>query len=236
VEPIEQALGAYRAALQADAASVPARWRLLRALYFRATFCGAPREQARALREEAKGIGEEGVRALEKSLGQRRGQERIAALRAREEAVALYFWSAVAWGEWAQERSGLTAARSGAAGRVRDLAQTVIDLDPAYERGGGYRILGRLHHRAPRILFVTGWVSHSKGLELLERSLAQDPDNSVSQLFLAEALLDHAPARREEARRLLEACANAPARPEYPVEDAYFAAVARARLGALRPR
>jgi hypothetical protein len=220
--------------VRADPALVPARWRLLRALYFRATFCGAPRDQARALREEAKSVAEDGVRALERSLGEPKGAARIAALRAREEAVALYFWSAVAWGEWAQDRSALGAARSGAAGRVRDLAQTVIDLDPAFERGGGYRILGRLHDRAPKILFVTGWVSHAKGVELLERSLAQDPENSIGRLFLAEALLDHAPARREEARRLLEACASAPPRPEFPVEDAYFAEQARARLAALR--
>jgi tetratricopeptide (TPR) repeat protein len=233
-EQVELALGAYRAALRADAASVPARWRLLRALYFRATFCGATRDEARAFREEAKASAEEGVRLLERALGQPRGEARLSALRAREEAVPLYFWSAVSWGEWAQERSGLGAAKSGAAARIRDLAQTVIDLDPAFERGGGYRVLGRLHDRAPRVPFITGWVSHKKGVELLERSLAQDPDNSVSQLFLAEALLNHAPQRREEAARLLHSCAEAAPRPQYAVEDAYFATLARARLSALR--
>ena len=111
----------------------------------------------------------------------------------------------------------------------------MIDLDPAFESGGGYRILGRLHAVAPDIIFITGWVSRTKAVELLERSLSQDPTNSISRLFLAESLLDHAPRRREEARRLLEACANASPRAQYPVEDAYFAAQARARLGALRP-
>jgi hypothetical protein len=234
VEQTDLALGAYRAALQADPSSVPARWRLLRALYFRATFCGAPREPARAIREEAKLQAEEGVRMLERSLGQPRGAARVQALRGREETVSLYFWSAVSWGEWAQDRSAFTAARSGAAGRIRDLAQTVMDLDPAFESGGGYRILGRLHAVAPDIVFITGWVSRTKGIELLERSLAQDPANSISRLFLAEALLDHAPRRREEAARLLRACAEAAPRPEYPVEDAHFAAAARARLAALR--
>ena len=107
------------------------------------------------------------------------------------------------------------------------------DIDPAFERGGGYRILGRLHDRAPRIPFITGWVSRPRGIELLERALAADPANSISQIFLAEALQDHAPQRMEEARRLLVACANAPPRPEYAVEDVHFSTMARTRLVAL---
>jgi len=217
-----------------DPASIPARWRLIRTLYFRGTFCGAPREQVRSFREEAKAASEQGVQALERSLGAQRGAARVAALRAREEAVALYFWSAVAWGEWAMMRGPLTAVRTGAASRIRDLAQTVIDLDPAFERGGGYRILGRLHDRAPRIPLITGWVSRAKGIELLERALAADAGNSISQIFLAEALEDHAPQRRAEALRLLEACAIAPPRPEYAVEDVHFSTMARERLQALR--
>jgi hypothetical protein len=56
----------------------------------------------------------------------------------------------------------------------------------------------------------------------------------VTQLFLAEAILDHAPSRKEEARRLLESCAAAVPRPEYLVEDAHYAELARRRLAELR--
>jgi hypothetical protein len=232
----ELALAAYRSAVAADPSSTAARWRLVRTLYFRGTFCGARPEEIRALREEAKAVAEEGVQAMERSLGDVRGAVRVAALRARPEAAALYFWGAVAWGEWAMMRGPLTAVRTGAASRIRDLAQTVIDVDPAFERGGGYRILGRLHDRAPHIPFITGWISRPRGIELLERSLAADPVNSISRIFLAEALTDHAPQRREEALRLLEACAKTPPRPEFVVEDAHFAAMAARRLAALRAK
>lgn len=231
IERVELALVSYRAAVQADPAAVGARWRLLRTLYFRGTFCGAPRPQVRALREEAKANAEEGVALLERALGRPRGAARIAALRARgPDAAALYFWSAVSWGEWAMARGPLTAVRAGAAGRIRDLAQTVIDVDPAFEDGGGYRILGRLHDRAPRIPLLTGWISRRRGIELLERSLAADPGNTISRIFLAEALQDHAPRRRAEARELLLACATGAPRPQYAVEDEHFARMARARL------
>jgi hypothetical protein len=178
-------------------------------------------------------VAEEGVQLLERALGAPRAEARILALRARKEAVALYFWAAVAWGEWAMMRGPLTSVRTGAAGRIRDLAQTVIDVDPAFEKGGGYRILGRLHDRAPRIPLLTGWISRARGIELLERSLAADPANSISRIFLAEALVDHAPHRRPEAVALLEACARSAPRPEYVVEDAHFAAMAGRRLAAL---
>jgi hypothetical protein len=233
VEQAELALGSYRAAVLADPSSVPARWRLMRALYFRGTFCATPRDQVRRLRDESKANADEGLRLLERSLGGATGEARVRALRARPEAAALYFWSAVAWGEWAMMRGPLTAVRTGAAGRIRDLAQTVIDVDPSFERGGGYRILGRLHDRAPRIIFLTGWISRTKGIALLERSLAADPANSISLIFLAEALQDHAPGRRDEARRLLQACAQLVPRPDYAVEDAHFVAMARSRLAAL---
>lgn len=231
IERVELALLSYRTAVAADPSAIGARWRLLRTLYFRGTFCGATRQQVRAFREEAKANADEGIKGLERALGPLRGDARIQALRARgPDAVALYFWSAVSWGEWAMARGPLAAVRAGAAGRIRDLAQTVIDVDPAFERGGGYRILGRLHDRCPRIPFISGWVSRPRGIALLERSLATDPGNSISRIFLAEALKDHAPDRRAEARRLLLACATDPPRPEYAVEDAHFSAMARARL------
>jgi hypothetical protein len=149
-------------------------------------------------------------------------------------AAELHFWAAVAWGEWALARGKLAAARQGAGPKIRDLAETVIALDPDLEQGGGYRILGRLHAESPKIPFLTGWVSRRLALENLRRSLERGEGNTVTQLFLAEAILDHAPSRKEEARRLLESCAAAVPRPEYLVEDAHYAELARRRLAELR--
>ncbi|HXM77323.1 MAG TPA: hypothetical protein VN971_11135, partial [Thermoanaerobaculia bacterium] len=74
------------------------------------------------------------------------------------------------------------------ASRIRDDCRTLIALDPAFEEGGGYRILGRLHDQAPRIPFVTGWVSRAEGLRLLRFAVAEAPRNFVNRQFLAEAL------------------------------------------------
>jgi tetratricopeptide (TPR) repeat protein len=220
---IEAAIDAYRRALNLDSDSAEARIKLLQALFFRASFCGAPPDERRRIFEEARALGEAGIDRFE-------GR----ALRGIPGAASLSFWTAVCWGEWALARGKLAAARQGAGGRIRDLGQTVVDLDPELEQGGGYRILGRLHDQSPRIPFLTGWVSRKEALAHLRKALALGPRNSVNQFFLAEAILNHEPANREEARRLLTLCAGSPPRDEYRVEDAHYAQMARQRLSDFR--
>jgi tetratricopeptide (TPR) repeat protein len=230
---IEQAIAAYRRAAHLDPNSAETLFKLLRALFFRASFCGATLDERRAIYEEGRQIGDGGVQRLERRIGGLTGSPRIEALRKVPAAASLYFWAAVSWGEWALTRGKLTAARHGAGTRIRDLAQTVVDLDPGLEEGGGYRVLGRLHDQSPRIPFLTGWVSRPEALSNLRKALALGPQSSVNQLFLAEAILNHDAGNLEEARRLLTLCATSPPRDEYRVEDAYYADLARRRLGQL---
>jgi hypothetical protein len=231
---IDAALAAYRRALAAAPESLEAVYKLQRALFFRASFCGAPDAEGKRLFDEGRKLGQRAVDRLERQAAGKRGSERIAALRAVPDAPPLYFWTAVCWGQWAVLHGKLAAARTGAAGRVRDLAQTLLELDAALEQGGADRLLGRLHHQAPRIPLLTGWVSRPKALAHLRRALELGALNTVNQVFLAEGLLDLEPARKQEARELLTRCAEAVPRPEYQVEDAFYAAEARRLLAGLR--
>jgi tetratricopeptide (TPR) repeat protein len=231
---VDQAIASYRFALAADPRSNLVRARLIRALFFRTSFCNAPNDVRRLLLREARDVADEGLRRLDVDLGDVKGGARLDALRRADHAVALHFWAAVAWGQWALAHGKLAAVRQGAARRVRDLAQIVVDLDPTYEQGGGYRLLGRLHDQCPRIPFLTGWVSHDRGLQYLRQALALNPANTVDLVFLAEAILAHDRTRRAEAVRLLDACAQAPPRPEFLVEDAFYIDRARKILASSR--
>lgn len=231
---IDQAIAAYRRGLLSNPESPELRFKLMRALFFRASFCGATEDERSRIFEDAKGLGDDGIDRLERSLGGPKGAVRSAALRQVPAAASLNFWTAVSWGEWALARGKFAAARQGAGSRIRDLARTVVDVDPELEQGGGYRILGRLHDQSPRIPFLTGWISRHEALANLRMALALGPRNSVNQFFLAEAILNHDPAKREEARRLLTLCATSRPRDEYCVEDAYYAELARQRLSDLR--
>ncbi len=102
----------------------------------------------------------------------------------------------------------------GAAAKIRDYAQAVILLDPAYDGGGGYRILGRLHHQTPSVPFLTGWASRTEALKNLRLAVAAGPRNFVGCQFLAEAIWDYEPDRHAEARALMRALVD-----DTPVPD-----------------
>jgi hypothetical protein len=229
---VDAAIAAYRRALVFDPLVLEARVGLMRALFFRGGFCDTPPAQQVRIFEEAKRLAEETVTRLEKGLGSPRGAARIQALRGVPSAPAAYFWAAVSWGQWSVDHK-VAAAWQGAAVRIRDLAETAVDLDPAMDQGSAYLILGRLHAECPKIPMLTSWISRQKGLSNLRQALALGPVNTPNLYFLADAILTFESEHEDEARRLLDRCASATPRAEYLVEDAHYAEMARQRLETL---
>jgi tetratricopeptide (TPR) repeat protein len=227
---VEGAIVEYRRALSLDPSSYEARLRLLRAYFFRGGFCGEmdPDEQKK-LFDEAKAVAEETVKMLDADLKRDKNRVSVDAARTRAAAGETYLWAAVSWGQWAVFHK-VSAAFTGAPARIRDLAEAVISIDPATEQAGAFVLLGRLHTEAPRIPFVTMWVSRAKGIASLRRGLEIAPDTPQILFFLGAALMRLDPSKADEARALLERCAALPPRPEYLVEDVHYAQMARARL------
>jgi hypothetical protein len=226
------ALVEYRRALALDPGSLDARVGLMRALFFRAGFCGemVDGDKVRLL-DEAKRVAEKAVAELDAA--RRKGRAPDEPALAPASTAEVYLWAAVSWGQWAVHHH-LSAAWQGAPRRIRDLAEAVLSIDRGTAESGAYIILGRLHCEAPRVPGLTGWVSCEKGLAFLRQGLARAPDNQALVYFLSDELLRQDPSRREEARALLQRCAASTPRPDFPVEDAHYAEQARARLAELR--
>ena len=230
----DQAIAAYRRAVAESPNDQEALGRLLHGLHFRGVYCGASKEEQKRIFEEGRRMGQAAVDRLERQVAGRKGPERVTALRAVPGAASVFYWTTAHLGEWALVRGKFAAAREGVAGKVRDLAQTVADIDPELDEGGGFRVLGRLHDQAPKIPLITGWVSKKKAIEFLRRALAIGPQSRATWLFLGEAVLEHEPANKSEALSLLRQCAESPPRPEHAVEDAHWADLARADLRSQR--
>jgi tetratricopeptide (TPR) repeat protein len=236
----EAVAGYERAALAPDDAE--AQWKLARALYFQGTYTGLAREARRPIYERARTAGEEAIGILERR-ARARGSPAFAgrapalvaeAVASDRDAAPTFFWAAVAWGEWALTSGKIQAARAGAATRIRDYASTVVALAPEFEEGGGYRILGRLHDRAPRIPFLTSWVSRDTALSNLRRAMGVNSRNFVNRHFLAEALAEGGAAERAEAIGIEERLLADPPSPGHPVEDLAIQQEARKDLAAWR--
>jgi hypothetical protein len=237
--PINQAISNYDEASRAPD-QLEARWKLVRALYFKGVYTGLDNDSRRAVFEKARRIAQEALALVNKSGGVEDVQDFLklgpeflsGKLKDRSDAAPTYFWAAVAWGEWALAKGKVEAAKAGAAETIRDYALTVIGIDPEFEEGGGYRILGRLNDQAPWIPFITGWVSEEEAVKSLRLAMGVDNRNFVNRHFLAEALHKGDAKAKAEAVDLEENIVKDTPSPQHLVEELKIQDDARANLAA----
>ncbi len=243
---IADAIAAYQLAADEQPDALAPRWKLVRALHFAADFTTVSRDEARSYLDRATRTADASLEQIERREseaavggGARTPQaERLRAAFSAEalsDVVATYFWSAIAWGSWTRTRGTLAAVREGVAGRLHNYAELVIALDPSFEEGGALRLLARLHATLPRVPLLSGWVDREQALPLMERALALAPTHPGNQLLMALTLREFAPARADEANRLLESAASATPRPAYAAEDAAIRKEAREQLARAAP-
>ncbi|MGA7992005.1 MAG: hypothetical protein WCC53_11270, partial [Thermoanaerobaculia bacterium] len=212
--------------ITAEPDSVAARGRLMRALYFRGEYAADDVIEKRTIFDEGRKSAEEALGVLRREVSSLAAKDFSRAspvalvphLKGRADAVDAFLWAAADWGKWALAFGKSAAVRQGAAAKIRDYAQAVILLDPAYDAGGGYRILGRLHHETPSVPFFTGWASRSEALRNLRLAVAAGPRNFVGRQFLAEAIWDYETDRRAEAHALMQALVDEAPQPDELVE------------------
>ena len=242
--PIREAVRSYESVLSARPGSLEARWKLLRALHFAGDFAAPGEEESRRIFDRTREVSEEGLDLLADGVGSRVRLEemdpeeirnRLATADVSPRDVArLYFWSAINWGAWSRNAGLLSAVRQGVANRIHRYTLVTIALEPEYEEGGAFRLLGRLHAELPRVPFVSGWVDREESIPLLERAYAVAPANPGNRLLLALTLLDLAPERHREALDLLKQVEGLTPRPSMRIEDLAMRSEARERLAAER--
>jgi tetratricopeptide (TPR) repeat protein len=242
--PIREAVRSYESVLSADPESLEARWKLLRALHFAGDFAAPEEEELRRIFDRAREVSDKGLELLAEGAGSRVRLEeldpeevrgRLAAADVSPRDVArLYFWSAINWGAWSRNAGLLSAVQQGVANRIHRYTLMTIALEPDYDEGAAFRLLGRLHGELPRVPFVSGWVAREESISLLERAYAMAPGNPGNRLLLALALLELAPERRSEALELLKQVQELTPRPSMRIEDLAMRRQARERLAAGR--
>lgn len=240
--PIQEATRAYQRALLARPESLEARWKLLRALHFAGYFASGDTEEQRSIFDRAREVSEQGLALLADRVGSGVRLEELQPeqIRSRLEladvspsdVARLYFWSAINWGAWGRNVGLIGAVRQGVANRLHRYTSTTIALEPEYDDGGAFRLLGRLHAELPRVPFVSGWVAREQAIPLVERAYAMAPENPGNRLLLGLTLLDLAPERRGEAIDLLKRVDGLTPRPFMRIEDLTMRKEARDRLAA----
>jgi hypothetical protein len=235
-EAIGTAVDCYERAFEAAPQSLALRFKLMKALYFQGHFVIEPRKSAKQIFTRVAELGEGGVNQLLEAAGgaielrKKKPRERARLLAGTPHAAEAHFWAAIGWGLWGMSHSHAASGFKGVAGKIRDYAEIVQQIDPGFADAGGLRLLGRLHTATPKVPLFSGWIDRAEGLRLLERANAISTADPRNPLFLAEAILEQEPAQRARAITILrELCARAPD-PDRLVEQSEMIASARALL------
>jgi len=139
-------------------------------------------------------------------------------IEAGRQAVTLYdnrpeghFWIAANMGTLAESfglRQGLKYR-----GEIKRELETVLRLDPGFQKGSADRALGRWYFKVPGLFGG----SNTKSEAYLRKSLTYDANSTVSHFFLAETLTEL--NRKAEAVEELKKVMAVPYDPEWEPED-----------------
>jgi len=137
-----------------------------------------------------------------------------------------HFWIAANMGALAESfglRQGLKYR-----GPIKDELETVLRLDPAFLQGSADRALGRWYNEVPRLFGGSNRESETH----LRKSLAYNPQSTITLYFLAETLLDE--GKKDEARKVLQQVLDASLDSDWAPEDREFKDKARKLLAEIK--
>ena len=142
------------------------------------------------------------------------------------ERVEGRFWLGVNLALFAEIAGGLRAAL--ALLRARRELQRAAAISENYHGAGPLRVLGRLHHKSPRILGG----SRKQSRRYFDRALEIAPKNSVTLLYASELAIDC--GERDRAERMLEKIIESPLDQEWEFENRRDRRLARELLERLQ--
>jgi tetratricopeptide (TPR) repeat protein len=203
IQTLDQALAEFQKALNDPAQEEKAAVAILDATYLKGSYTSVTREEKKKMFADARDLGERLIKKYPQS-------------------GPLHYYLAVSWGRWGEEFGKMAAARQGAAEKIRDNCEASARLGPAEITARSYRVLGRLHHQAPRIPFLLGWPSNKKAIEYLRKSDELQPHSPGTIWYLAEVLADE--GHKDEAKRILEKVIRENQGPDYQLETDSFLA------------
>ncbi|UCE06208.1 MAG: tetratricopeptide repeat protein [bacterium] len=182
---VNQAIELYKEFIETatGAEKEEAIWKLMRAYYFKGKYTTDDSEMKKKTYDLGKDLGKVGLEAFPESVG-------------------IHLFSAIVWGVWGEEYGVFKAAKEGVAGKIKEHCEKVIELDPNFDEAGGYRVLGRVYFKAPKIPLILGWPSKKKAVEILEKSYEIAPKNLNTRQFLGEAL--YSQKQKERAIQLMK--------------------------------
>jgi tetratricopeptide (TPR) repeat protein len=133
-----------------------------------------------------------------------------------------HFWLGVCYGVYGEAKGVLKSLSL--VKPIKEAMRRVLEIDPAYDRGGADRVLGRVYHEVPK--FAGG--GEKKSLEHLLKSIEYGPRVGLNLLYLADTYISL--DEIDKARETLETILTMEPYPDLLPETEEERAQARERL------
>ena len=187
ITPINNAISSLTKALNNPTTEEHAALYLMKSYYFRGKYVHDDIENKKVDFNNGKKLGEKYINQY-------------------PDSPAFRFWYLVNLGSWAEEYGVISAAREGVADLMRKHSKKIISLDPEFENGGGYFMLGVVHYKSPYIPFILSWPDNDKAISYLSKSINIGEAIPNQKVYFAQAL--YKDGKKNEAIKLLEEVAN----------------------------
>jgi tetratricopeptide (TPR) repeat protein len=184
---IDKAIKQFSSALLSPESEKDAALYLLKSYYYKAEFAVQDKEEKKNIFNEGKALGEKYIEKYPTS-------------------AEFRYWYLVNLGSWAQVYGILTAAREGVSDLMKTHSEKIIELDPEYQNGGGYFMLGAVHFKSPYIPFLLSWPDNDDAIKYLQLSVDTGNAEMNQKNYLAQALSKD--GRDKKARALLTEVIN----------------------------
>ena len=197
-EPITNAINNFQYALKNAATETDAALYLLKSYYFRGKYVHKDKEKQKFDFSKGKELGEKYVKKY-------------------PDSAPFQFWYLVNLGSWSEVYGIITAAREGVADLMKEHSEIIISLDPEYENGGGYFMLGAVHFKSPYIPFLLSWPDNDDAIKYLTKAINIGEATPNQKIYLAQAM--YKDGQKSYAINMLKEVANMKPSVEETVRD-----------------
>ncbi len=197
-EPITNAINNFQYALKNAATETDAALYLLKSYYFRGKYVHKDKEKQKFDFSKGKELGEKYVKNY-------------------PDSAPFQFWYLVNLGSWSEVYGIITAAREGVAEIMKEHSEKIISLDPEYENGGGYFMLGAVHFKSPYIPFLLSWPDNDDAIKYLTKAINIGEATPNQKIYLAQAM--YKDGQKSYAINMLKEVANMKPSVEETVRD-----------------
>ena len=197
---INQAITYFERAVKITANEEEATVYLLKSYYYKGTFVVTDHDERKAIYNQGKDLAEKMIVKYPNS-------------------VPLRYWYLTCLGKWSEMYGIFTAAKEGVAGVMKAHSETIIDLDPEYNHGGGYFMLGAVHYKSPYIPFILSWPTNDDAIFWLKKAVNTGEATPVQKNYLSKAL--YKDKQENAAIRLVKEVISTSPDTDFLVEDRY---------------